>query len=106
MKFRWTHYWVRWGKKDIRTIQISNLTRDENLSDSDSPRLPINQSIKGETLPGVFLGDDDVVGITVQEGLGAAEFLKRYTRIVHPVLEGVTDDLLLLVGCGLNKTPN
>ena len=84
----------------------SNLTRDENLSDSDSPRLPINQSIKGEALPGVFLGDDDVVGITVQEGLGAAEFLKRYTRIVHPVLEGVTDDLLLLVGCGLNKTPN
>ena len=60
---------------------------------------PINQSIKGETLPRVFLGDDDVVSVTVQEGLGTAEFLKRYTRVVHPVLEGVTNDLLLLVGC-------
>ena len=64
------------------------------------------RAVKSKTLPRVFLGDNDVVGVTVQEDLGAAEFLKRYTRVVHPVLEGVADDLLLLVGCAEDKRQN
>ena len=58
----------------------------------------INESIS-DVLPCVLLGDDDVVGVAVLEGEGTVDFLECYARIVHPVLEGVTDDLLLLEGC-------
>ena len=54
-------------------------------------------------LPCVLLGDDDVIGVPVLEGEGTVDFLECDARIVHPVLEGVTDNLLLLEGCEQNK---